>query len=205
VRDASLRIQMKSNVPSILLLLRDREHRSETLGDHMSIGPLKSSRRVRASHGLILLLCLVVSAFAIAYPMYVIRPYRSQGPAELAIALFVSRFQSLITVVSTLVALVTAVAYWRQGGRLWRRILAVIPVGALAALAVIARVNIFENMFHPIDNASFAAASDAKLDGDEKVLAVVIKGQARAYPVRSMAYHHLVNDSVGGAALVATY
>ena len=37
------------------------------------------------------------------------------------------------------------------------------------------------------------------------MIAVKIGGEARAYPIRSMSYHHVVNDVVGGAAIVATY
>jgi hypothetical protein len=56
-----------------------------------------------------------------------------------------------------------------------------------------------------LDHPSFTAASEVKLDGAEKVVAVRVGGEARAYPIRSMSYHHVVNDVVGGAAIVATY
>ena len=80
-------------------------------------------------------------------------------------------------------------------------------VGAVLAvvLAVLARVNVYELMFHPLNHPSFTAASEVKLDGAEKVVAVRVGGEARAYPIRSMSYHHVVNDVVGGAAIVATY
>jgi hypothetical protein len=47
--------------------------------------------------------------------------------------------------------------------------------------------------------------SEAKLDGDEQVIAVKIGDAARAYPIRSMSYHHVVNDTLGGVPLAATY
>ena len=37
------------------------------------------------------------------------------------------------------------------------------------------------------------------------VLGVQIGDQARAYPVRAMGYHHLVNDLIAGEPIVATY
>jgi hypothetical protein len=43
------------------------------------------------------------------------------------------------------------------------------------------------------------------LDGAEEVIAVHIGTAARAYPVRSMSYHHIVNDVLGGLPIVATY
>jgi len=60
-------------------------------------------------------------------------------------------------------------------------------------------------MFHPDIRPSFTAAQSVKLDGAEKVIAVRIGGEARAYPIRSMSYHHVLNDMVGGVAIVATY
>jgi len=44
-----------------------------------------------------------------------------------------------------------------------------------------------------------------KLDDDEKVIVVKIGDAARAYPIRSISYHHVVNDVVGQEAIVATY
>jgi len=65
-------------------------------------------------------------------------------------------------------------------------------------------VNVYEKMFHPITNITFGAAGDSKLDGDEKVIAIAI-GAARAYPIRSISYHHIVNDVVDGVPVAATY
>src|ERR1019366_2153673 len=67
------------------------------------------------------------------------------------------------------------------------------------------RVNIYELMFHPLIHPSFTAARDVKLNGAEMVIAVRNGAEARAYPIRSMSYHHVVNDVLGGAASVATY
>jgi hypothetical protein len=50
-----------------------------------------------------------------------------------------------------------------------------------------------------------SAAGESKLDGGEMVIAVKIAGSARAYPIRSMSYHHIFNDVVGGEPIVATY
>ena len=53
--------------------------------------------------------------------------------------------------------------------------------------------------------ASDDAAEDAALDKDDMVTAIRAGGHARAYPIRMMGYHHIVNDWVGGKAVVATY
>lgn len=76
---------------------------------------------------------------------------------------------------------------------------------SVLALTALARVNVFELMFHPVDRPEFIPGNTMKLDGDEKVLAVRLSGAARAYPVRSISYHHVVNDRLGGVPIVATY
>ena len=154
---------------------------------------------------LVLLTCLAVSLICVAYPIYVIRPFRAQGARELAAALVVMRYRLLITVISALVALGAGVAYWRVQTQKWRRVLAAVGAGFVCVLAVLARVNVYELMFHPVDHPAFAAASEVKLDKDDKLIVVKVGGGARAYPIRTMGYHHVVNDVVGGTALVATY
>jgi hypothetical protein len=166
---------------------------------------VNSPRLTRRISVLTLLACLAISLVCVAYPLYVIRPFRAQGAHELAVALIVARVRVGVTFISALIAVTALVLYWREQAQWRRRILP--AMGALLAcvLAFLARVNIYELMFHPIDVASFSSASRVKLDADEKVIAVRIGGEARAYPVRIMSYHHLINDVVDQLAIVATY
>jgi len=149
--------------------------------------------------------CLVFSAACVIDPIYVIRPFRAQGASELAIALVVSQYRGIATLLSAAAALVVLAGYWRVQTIRWPKVVAAVGAGLVCVFAVLARINVYELMFHPIDRASFAAAAKSKLDGGEKVIAVVVNGQARAYPIRSMSYHHIINDEVGKAAIVATY
>ena len=164
-----------------------------------------SPRRTRWISGLVLLICLTVSLICVLYPVYVIRPFRAQGDQELALALVVSRFRPELTVISAVAGLLALVIYWRAQPKWTRRLLPSLSAVLAVALVFLARVNIYERMFHPIDRASFSAASQVRLDKDEKVIAVKLGDKARAYPIRSLSYHHLVNDVVGDFAIVATY
>jgi len=67
------------------------------------------------------------------------------------------------------------------------------------------RMNHFEWMFHPVDSAKFQSEAASKLGGDEMILAVRYGPDARAYPIREMAYHHVLNDVVGGVPIAVTY
>jgi len=149
--------------------------------------------------------CLALSLAALVYPLYVIRPFRPQAVTELAVALAVLRFRPILEALLAIAAIAALVWYWRNETRLGRRCAAITGVLLVCAAAGMSRVNVYEQMFHPLDRPSFSAASDSKLDSAEKVIAVKIGPMARAYPIRSMSYHHIVNDTLNGVPIVATY
>jgi Protein of unknown function (DUF3179) len=151
-----------------------------------------------------LLACAVALALLI-YPIYVIRPFRYQGPRELLVALAVTRFRAIGLTLAMAGILAAAVWYWRMERRKLRRFFSAVGVALVAVVALLSRVNIYELMFHPAGPPTVASASESKLDGGEMVIAVKIAGSARAYPIRSMSYHHIYNDVVAGEPIAATY
>ena len=57
-----------------------------------------------------------------------------------------------------------------------------------------------------LDDPVFMTAGEAKfLSAKDRVLGIEIDGVARAYPVRILNYHEIVNDSIGAEAIVVTY
>lgn len=58
-----------------------------------------------------------------------------------------------------------------------------------------------------IDEPKFlsAEAADDFLRPDDRVLALEVDGEARAYPIRILDWHEIVNDQVGDAAFAVTY
>ena len=151
----------------------------------------------------VLVACLVGAFASLVYPIYVIRPFRHQGPDELQAALAVLQWRPWLVLACALLSAFAAWLLWDH--RRVMRVLAVVLAALTCGFAVLTRVNIYEKMFHPIDAPAFTAARDAKFDADEMVLAVTVNGTARAYPVRPLTYHHIANDWVNGAALAATY
>ena len=149
--------------------------------------------------------CLGAALFCLAYPIYVIRPFRPQGVRELAVALNVLQIRGIATAICSSAALIVLVWYWRAQPRLRQKIFAGVTVLCVFLCTALSRVNVYERMFHPLGTPTFSAAKETKLDGDEKVLAVRIHESARAYPIRSIAYHHIVNDTLAGVPLAATY
>ena len=170
--------------------------------DAMGSNEAQPTRRICAA---VLFTCVALSLFCLVYPVYVIWPFRAQRAGELAAALVVMRFRPMATLFAVAAAAAALVFYWRaQPGR-WRRAFAVTGAAFVCVLAALARVNIYEMMFHPDDRPSFAAANRTRLDKDEKVIAVRMGDAARAYPIRIISYHHVINDVLDKVAIVATY
>ena len=148
--------------------------------------------------------CTAVAVACLAIPMFVIRPFRPQDAQALSFALAVRHAGPWLAGLCALVVLLLVVRLWKVT-RLGSRIVLVGLFVLAAAGAVLTHVNIFEKMFHPYDSPAFASADAVKVDPDDKVLAVKVGQDARAYPIRTMGYHHIVNDVVGGVPIAVTY
>jgi thiol:disulfide interchange protein len=152
-----------------------------------------------------LLLCAALSFVLLAYPIYVIRPFRYQGPRELMVALSVMRIRPALQILLVAAAAGLAVLSWKQMRGVWLRVVSCLCALLVCFFALLSRVNIYELMFHPVDSPKFSPAARSKLDSHEQVISVRIGRETRAYPIRSLSYHHIVNDVLGGLPIVATY
>jgi hypothetical protein len=137
-------------------------------------------------------------------PAFIIRPFRHQAPRELMLAMALRQRAPLATLIAALASFFYAFPLWRTVGR-WRKSLLVLTLLVVTFSAVMARLNYFEWMFHPIAGPQFLAQSETKLDPKEMILAVGFGSDDRAYPISQMAYHHVLNDVVAGVPIAVTY
>ena len=154
-----------------------------------------------------LLVLIVLSSFLVVFiPAYLIRPFAPQTASDLEVSYTLRSVSPLLTLALLLPGFLCALVLWRSTtSRLRKSGLAIAGV-LLTALAILARQNHFEWMFHPLPQPGYVEAAKASHvnDGD-MVLSLEMHGEARAYPVPLMAYHHLVNTTVGREPIVATY
>jgi hypothetical protein len=152
------------------------------------------------------LLVLAVSAFAmVAIPVKLIMPFSAQSQDGLSLSYTLRHWSPSFTLITALVAIALVLWLWR-GARWWRRIVSVLVLIPIFAATWFARQNHFEWMFNPLDNPTYANAAEVGfVESSDMVMAVENNNEAVAYPIRLMAYHHLVQDTVGGTPLVATY
>ncbi len=134
------------------------------------------------------------------------QPAKPQSAAAMGLAYALRR----LAPAATLLALAAGAALgWRLwGSARWvgRALLAaaLLPLGAACWLA---RQNLFERLFPPLARTGFAqaVAAGAFVDPGDLVLAIQVQGDAAAYPVRQVAYHHVVEDVVGDTPVAVTY
>ena len=137
-------------------------------------------------------------------PFFIIRPFRQQSPSALALAMALRQRAPWATLAAALLCLVFLLLLWQTADR-WRKMILALVMVVVAFSAVMSRLNHFEWMFHPVDAPQFESASTSKLGNGEMILAVRYGTDARAYPIREMAYHHILNDVVEGVPVAVTY
>jgi len=162
---------------------------------------------LKRTAGWILLLLVVFFTLAIVIlPVWFIQPFKPQSGQDLAFSFALRRWSPWITIIALMGALLLVVGLWRSARRWWKKAVLVLILVPMLASTWFARQNHFEWMFNPLANPAYAKASDASfVAGSDMVLAVENNGEAVAYPVRLMAYHHVVQDVVGGTPIAATY
>jgi len=138
------------------------------------------------------------------FPAFIITPFRYQNPRTLVWAMAARARAPIVSLLCALICLVLIAVLWRGSGR-WRKGLLVLAAVPVLFSAVMSRLNYFEWMFHPVDSAKFESESSSKLAAGEMILAVRYGADARAYPIREMAYHHILNDVVAGVPIAVTY
>jgi Protein of unknown function (DUF3179) len=153
---------------------------------------------------LLLGIIAILTLALVIIPAWVIQPFRPQSPRGLEVSYFLKRIAPVVTVIALLGCLALVVKLWR--GARWSRVFLVMLLVPSAISAWFARQNHFEWMFNPLAQAGYVQAGAATFVADsDLVMAVARNGDAAAYPIRQLAYHHVVQDTVGRVPIVVTY
>jgi hypothetical protein len=146
---------------------------------------------------LLIALTILNIALILMPPLVALPPVR-QTPALLAAAHLAL---TLAPITSLALAAILAFRFLRR--RTWATLSLLIVA---VACSVLSRMNLLERVFAPARDAQTTAIADFHdIRDTDMVIGVVIGGQSRAYPVRYLAYHHLLNDQLGPTALLPTY
>jgi hypothetical protein len=89
---------------------------------------------------------------------------------------------------------------------IWSKIiLALTLVVVFAAVYATNFVLLADKMFKQPENKILATRAQNKITDKQIIIGVFINGEARAYPIQIIGYHHQVRDTVGGEQIMVTY
>jgi hypothetical protein len=87
-----------------------------------------------------------------------------------------------------------------------RKWLLIIPIGILAAVIYMANFKMAaDHMFYQPEKLLMVPAAENKVDSQRLVIGVTHNGDAKAYPIQFLGYHHQVQDTIGGKPVIVTY
>lgn len=166
----------------------------------MAFNPVATSSSFRPWR-ISLLLAALALAVAI-FPLWIIQPFKAQSSRLLPLALAAFRFGPWVTLACILlIAWIVARSFQLRR----QRIITSICFLVIAACTLLTHTNIFEKMFHPAGDPVFVPASALSLADNDTLLSATLNRETHAYPLLEIAYHHVINDRLGGEPIVATY
>ncbi|MBO9203880.1 MULTISPECIES: DUF3179 domain-containing (seleno)protein [Niastella] len=106
----------------------------------------------------------------------------------------------------TLLTLIYPVILFFRNTRIWKKVL--LATGLLLYAVVFYFFNFrfkADKMFYQSVHSRFATAQTNEISNNKLVIGLVVNGEAKAYPVQLIGYHHQVRDTVGNMPVMVTY
>ncbi|GAB3804199.1 hypothetical protein GCM10028819_35370 [Spirosoma humi] len=139
--------------------------------------------------------------FEVANVYFIMPMPGSQRMNSLDLAYFLYRWRWVFRAVFGLLIVAGALSAIRQSR--W---------GALIALVLVAGVGYAFNfrmaadhMFYQPTSVQLQPASHNTVKSDREILGIEVNGQAKAYPIQFIGYHHQVLDTIDGQPIMVTY
>jgi hypothetical protein len=161
---------------------------------------------MRRFEWILLSLLLVSTALLAMTPWWLMNPARTQTQSDIDLA-FALRggWNTVFSFTAFAGGGMLCLRRWLVG-RGVEKLAALFTLFLIGLCAAVANINLIGEVFQPIFTTGFVTPAEAKFLTSNDLLLVYGEGETpRAYPLRLLGYHHLVEDEVGGKPLVATY
>lgn len=87
-----------------------------------------------------------------------------------------------------------------------RRWLLIIPMAILTAVVYMANFKMAaDHMFYQPRELLMVNMSNNKVETERLVIGISVNGEAKAYPIQFLGFHHQVQDTIGGRPIMITY
>jgi len=154
---------------------------------------------------------LLITGFLILFAAEILRVYfimpfpGSQRSDTIQIAYFLNNYIWLFRILG-LILIISPLLYIFRNSRWWRKILLAIFVLLYAGVFYLVNFKFLaDKMFYQPQHKILATVAANTIDNNKLVIGVEINGEAKAYPIELIGYHHQVQDTVGGSPVMVTY
>ncbi|TMI65114.1 MAG: DUF3179 domain-containing protein [Bacteroidetes bacterium] len=139
--------------------------------------------------------------FEIANVYFIMPMPGSQQMNSIDLAYFLHKWRWIFRALFGLILIVGLLkSNWR------RKWVPAVPILLLAAVVFMANFKMAADaMFKQPKQVLLVNAQTNKVDLNRLVLGVSINGEAKAYPIQFLGYHHHIQDTVGGKTILVTY
>lgn len=154
---------------------------------------------------LVMILLILFLFFAEIFRVYLVMPFPgSQVTDTVGIAYWVERYIIWIRI-SILLSAIIALGRALRTGKAWEKLSLSLALFTYIPLFTVLNFRLAaDRKFLQPTTKSFIAATES-IDKSKLVIGVVINGEAKAYPIQLIGYHHQVVDTIGGEPVIVTY
>ncbi len=146
---------------------------------------------------------LLLILFEILNVYFIMPMPGSQEMNSIEIAYFLYRWRWVFRIVFGLMFVLGFLKLWKTPGKIVR-VLTLLPLIAVTYLFNF--VMVADKMFLQAETLIFKSASENDLVPlDQIIIGIEFNGEAKAYPLEFLAYHHQVRDIIGGKEVMVTY
>jgi hypothetical protein len=138
--------------------------------------------------------------------VYFIMPFPgSQKANTIDLAYFIDKNIWYIRLIGVLLILAPLTSVFSKGKR-WSKILLSVAFVLYGVVFYFFNFKFLaDKMFYQPKNKMLVAAAENKVATDKLVIGVELNGEAKAYPIEIIGYHHQVQDTIGGTPVMITY
>jgi hypothetical protein len=147
---------------------------------------------------------ILLAAFEVANVFFIMPMPGSQTMRSLDLAYALHSWRWAFRILASGLIGAGLPAVWRAGG--WRRVVGVAAMVPVAAIAWLFNFPMAADaMFLQPRTLVMAPAERNTVAMDRLVVGIEVSGEARAYPLQFIGYHHQVRDTVRGAEVLVSY
>jgi hypothetical protein len=138
--------------------------------------------------------------------VYFIMPFPgSQHADTIDLAYFIGRNKWLLRTIGILL-IAYPVSRIFGTGKIWKKILLGVVLIFYGIVFYLFNMRYeADKMFYQPAHKNFATAMSNTVDTNKLVIGVAINGEAKAFPIQFIGYHHQVRDTIGNEAVMITY